>query len=95
MNTDNKKDTDLREIAKGYKPRLFDPIFISIVCIAPYLHLVVDVLEKNYDRLLSLTLMSAPLISLITYFWTRYFYQMREYNVEVSNYLNNPDKYEW
>ncbi len=86
------KEKDLEE---AYKPGLFLPIFTTIICIAPYLHLLLEITDKNYDRLLFLTIISAPLIAYITFIWTRYFYKMKKFKEEVQIYHSNPESYQW
>ncbi|MCR2821739.1 hypothetical protein [Lederbergia panacisoli] len=86
---------DIKEIQKAYKPGLVIPICTTLICIAPYLHLLLEIIDKNYSRLLLLAIMSAPLIAYITFIWTRYFYHMRKYKDEVQSYLRNPENYIW
>ena len=90
-----KLNQDIKIIEKAYKPSLFWPIFTTISCIAPYLHLLMDITEQNYDRLLFLTLFSAPLIALIAVIWTRYFYSFNKYKEEIQLYRSNTESYEW
>ena len=95
MNNENKKVNDLIEIKKAFKPDSIVPIFTSLICIAPYLHLLLEIATNNYNRLLFLAFISAPLIAYISVSWTRYFYKMKEYKEEVNSYHKNPEDYNW
>ncbi|MBS4197093.1 hypothetical protein [Lederbergia citri] len=75
----------IEEIKKAYKPGLVIPICTTLICIAPYLHLLLDIIDKNYNRLLLLVIISAPLIAYISIVWTKYFYHMSKYKAEVNS----------
>ena len=84
----------MQDIEEAYKPSLFIPIFTTIICIAPYLHLLIEITDKKYDRLLFLTIISAPLIAYITFIWTRYFYKMKKFKEEGQIYHSDPENYQ-
>ncbi|SDZ35316.1 hypothetical protein SAMN05421736_110122 [Evansella caseinilytica] len=95
VNKDIQREEDLNEIKSAYKPRLFLPVYTSIICIAPYLHLLLDIVSEEYDRLLTVALIAAPTIAVIAVVWTRYSYQVKEYKKEVNDYLADPENYDW
>ncbi|MBS4202161.1 hypothetical protein KHA93_21360 [Bacillus sp. FJAT-49732] len=91
----NPNENEIKGIQKAYKPDLVVPIFTTLICSAPYFHLLLDIVDKDYSRLLFLAIISAPLIAYISIIWTRYFYNMSKYRDEVHSYLQDPEKYVW
>lgn len=45
------------------------PIINTLICIAPYIWHIVDILEGRYDRLLFQTIIIFPLIVYVTLVW--------------------------
>ncbi|SET03210.1 hypothetical protein [Anaerobranca gottschalkii] len=88
------KDEAIRQIEKAYKPSLFDPIMATIVCSAPYGHLLLDIME-NSERTLTSALISGPLLVVVGFFWTSYYYKLVEYKNEIRYYLENPSEFKW
>lgn len=95
MNQPLDKDEALKTIQRAYKPGIFNPIFLSLVCVAPYLWLFIDIADKRYDRLNMLALLSGICISVITWTWTHFVLKMKEFKKETKDYLRDPEKYEW
>jgi len=89
------KDKALEKIERAYKPGLFNPIFLTLVCIAPYLWLFVDIADERYDRLNLLALLSGIGVSMITLSWTFFLINIKKYNKETKAYLSDPENYEW
>lgn len=86
---------ELIEIKYRFRPGLFFPVFTTLVFIAPYLWLFVDIAEKRYDRLVMLALLSGFGVSAITLAWTFYIIELLRYKREVKSYLKDPKTYEW
>ena len=89
------KEQDLKKVKKSYRPELFPPVFLTIICIAPYLWLFIDIADRKYDRLNMLAILSGLCICIITLTWTHVFIGIRKYKKEVKDYLRDPNKYEW
>ena len=72
------KDKAIEKIKRAYKPDLFNTIFLTLVCIAPYLWLFIDIADDRYDRLNLLALLSGIGVSMITLSWTFFSDQYKE-----------------
>lgn len=89
------KEAAIAEIKKAYKPSVFLPVYISIVCIAPYIHLLLEITNQNYEKLLFLALISGPLIFITSYVWIRFFHKKALCKNEIVTYLKNSEMYKW
>lgn len=89
------QDKDIKEIRNCFRPGLFAPMYATLVFIAPYLWLFIDIVEKRYDRLLMLAAFSGLGVSVITLAWAFYIVQLLRYKKGVRYYLKSPETYEW
>lgn len=89
------ENEDLQKIKRAFKPSLSLPIYTTIIAIAPLLHLLLDIADRNYERILMLTLLSTFLTVYITFIWTSYYYKMINYKREIKDYKENPNAYKW
>ena len=73
------EEQDLKKIKKSYRPELFPPVFLTIICIAPYLWLFIDIADGKYDRLNMLAILSGLCICIITLTWILVIIRIRKY----------------
>lgn len=88
-------DRDLKTIKERFYPGLFTPVLLTVISIAPYLWLFIDIGAKRYDRLLMLALFSGLGVSVITLAWTLYTIGVIRHKKEVRDYIKSPKTYEW
>lgn len=60
------------------KKRILTIILSTLICIAPYLWLIVDIVTKNYERLLIEAIMVFPTTVILTLVWRYYLVSNRE-----------------
>jgi len=86
-------DLNMNTIKRAYQPKLSIPFFATLVALAPSLHLIFDIFDENYDRVLLTSLIVMVSHICIGIMWSRYYYQKSEYKEEVKKYETNPEKY--
>lgn len=59
---------------KKHKPVSQKPLLLTFICVAPFLHLITDIVEQEqYSRLLIDSFCAFPAIIIATIFWVFYF----------------------
>lgn len=89
------KQEDLKKIEEAYKPYLLLPIVNSFISIAPFLHLILSIVEGKYEVLLVAAFLSAVGIAFMTFLWSGYYYRYVMYKDELLRYKMDPEHYNW
>ncbi|MCZ0702084.1 putative membrane protein [Natronobacillus azotifigens] len=72
--TIEQKAKDLKEIKKAYKPMLTWTICSTLVALAPYLHLILNIIDQKYEKLLPGAILAAIGIIYSTVVWVFIFF---------------------
>lgn len=89
------KQEDLKKLEEPYKPSLQFPIVNSFISIAPFLHLILRIVEERYEELLVAASWSAVGIAFMTFLWSGYYYRYVMYKDELFKYKMDPEHYTW
>lgn len=79
VNLKNDKENSLGEIEKLLRPNLLTIIIATLVCIGPYGNLILRVLNKDYDHLLTSVLLTFPTLIIMCICWFWYLTRIRSY----------------
>ncbi|MCY6353779.1 hypothetical protein [Clostridium sp. ZS2-4] len=69
----NNRSEKISKFEETDKPKLILPIFYTLIFIAPYGHLWLDIIEKKYERLVLLASFSGIGLIIVSSIWTLYF----------------------
>lgn len=77
----------LEEIEKILKPSLSVAICGGLVFIGPYLNLLMDITEKNYNELLKTVIITGITLPLFTLNWVWYIYDLKHYKIKSKEFF--------
>jgi len=79
MKNPKDREDELNEIEKLIKPQKLLLILRSLILIAPYGHLILQILSEDYSKLLLTSIIVLPTIVLLTLLWREYIYNLKRY----------------
>lgn len=91
MKNSKGSEGELKSIEKLVKPSVVTLILGTLVCLGPYGHLILKIIEKGYNDLLLTTLLVFPTLILLSYYWFWYVNSRKTYKKlakEIFEQLN-------
>ena len=82
----------LKGLEKLRKPKLIVFICNGLIYIGPYLHLYLINIEKNYNDLLKVAILTGISLPLFTLNWVWYFYELKHYKSKAKEIYNDMEK---
>lgn len=95
LDEQNIKQEDLKKIGEAYKPSLQLPIVNSFISTAPFVHLILRIVEERYEALLVTASLAAIGVAFMTFLWSEYYYRYVMYKDELLRYKMDPEHYTW
>lgn len=71
--------SQLEEIEKLTKPSTMTLILITLICLSPYGHLVLRIIQKNHSELFIPALLVFPTLTFLSAYWVWHFYRSKNY----------------
>lgn len=82
-------DYSLEDIEKMIKPKISLLIACTLICLGPYGHLILKIVDKDYEKLLTPALLTFPtLIAMCTY-WYLYLNKRKSYKSVAKEVYEN------
>ncbi|KGA98363.1 hypothetical protein AJ85_04145 [Alkalihalobacillus alcalophilus ATCC 27647 = CGMCC 1.3604] len=95
MNKKLNREEALSLLQRTYKPGVTLPILMTLIGIAVYGGLWLDIKDGHYNRIGLFSAVIAPLMIVIGSIWTAFIFRMFQYKKELRDYKKDPARYEW